>query len=102
MINLKRPPEQPSETMVADGNRSPYGYGTCINLEDDQVEGLGIGNMQAGTRVRIVAYGVIERVSIEVEGKSGKSMSIQLTDMEASPAASSSADIANKLYPPKA
>lgn len=98
MISLKRPPEEPNETL-ATAEEPGYGYGTCIQLEEEQVKGLGIGNMQAGTRVRIIAYGVIESVRVDVsEGENeGKNMSIQLTDMEATSASLADGG-AQKLY----
>jgi len=96
MISLKRPPEEPNETL-ATASEPGYGYGTCVSLEEEQVKGLGIGNLQAGTRVRIVAYGVIESVRVDVGEGEGKNMSIQLTDMEATQA--SIADgAAQKMY----
>lgn len=74
-----------------------YGYGTCIQLEEEQVKGLNIGNLQAGTRVRIIAFGVIESVRVYVGEGEGKNMSIQLTDMEATPATAADG-AAQKLY----
>ena len=98
MTSLKRKPEESLEVALSD-DKGGYGYGTCIQLEEEQVAALGIGNLQAGTRVRVVAYGVVESVRVDVAEGEGKNMSIQLTDMEATPAASSSEDIASRLYP---
>lgn len=105
MISLKKPADEKNEACACatpDEYRAVYGYGTSINLEEEQVASLGIGSLQAGVRVRLVAYGVIESVRVEVGKGEGKCMSIQLTDMEAMPAASSDADLSNRLYPPKA
>lgn len=96
MISLKRPPEEPNETL-ATAAEPGYGYGTCIQLEEEQVAGLGIVNLQAGTRVRIIAYGVIESVRVDVGEGEGKNMSIQLTDMEATQASIADGG-AQKLY----
>lgn len=96
MISLKRPAEEPGEA-TAVPEKSAYSYGTCISLEEEQVAALGIGRLQAGTRVRIVAYGVIESVRVDVGEGEGKNMSIQLTDMEATPAANE--NMAKTMYP---
>lgn len=96
MINLKQQREERSTADVAPDNGG-YGYGTCINLEKEQVAALGIGGLQAGTRVRVVAYGVIESVRVDVAEGEGKNMSIQLTDMEATQA-SSTDGAAGKMY----
>lgn len=98
MISLKQPAEEPQEVAMPDSNRSTYGYGTCISLEEEHVKQLGIGNLQAGTKVRIVAFGVIESVRVDVGEGEGKNMSIQLTDMEATQA-STSDGAAQKMYP---
>lgn len=104
MISLKKPAEknEACACTTPDEYRAVYGYGTSISLEEEQVASLGINSLQAGTRVRIVAYGVIESVRVEVGKGEGKCMSIQLTDMEAGPAASSDADLSSRLYPSKA
>ena len=97
MISLKKPAEEPQEVASSMSEQS-YGYGTCISLEEEHVKALGVGNLQAGTRVRVVAYGVVESVRVDVGGGEGKNMSIQLTDMEVTQA--SQADgAANKMYP---
>lgn len=98
MISLKQPAEEPNEVAMTAPQKASYGYGTCIQLEEEHVKQLAIGNLQAGTRVRIVAFGVIESVRVDVGEGEGKMMSIQLTDREATQA--SQADgAANKMYP---
>ena len=47
--------------------------------------------------MRVVAYGVIESVRVDVAEGEGKNMSIQLTDMEATQA-SSTDGAAGKMY----
>lgn len=103
MISLKMPPEERSETMLgAEPEKARYGYGTCINLEEEQVKALGIGKLQAGTRVRIIAYGIVDCVRVDVnedeDENEGKNMSIQLTDMEASAASAIADGAARKMY----
>lgn len=99
MISLKKSPEEFNETALAMPERPSYGYGTCIQLDDEQVKALGIDKLTAGSKVKITAFGVVESARVEVgEAKddSAPYLSIQLTDMEASGA--SSVD-ASAMYP---
>lgn len=96
MISLKKQVEEGGEV----DSESPYGYGTCINLSDEQVKALGLQSVKIGQKVRIVAFGIVESLRAEIDGSDGEASnvyaSIQLTDMEATPA---SVDAASKLYP---
>jgi len=82
---------------------NPYGYGTCISLNDDQCEALGITTpIPAGTVVSIQAVAVVESVteSVERDGDdtgNDVSMRLQLTDMGISPM-KSTIDPAEMLY----
>lgn len=64
---------------------SEYGYGTAINLEQEQIEALGLKNLKPGTQVAIHAMAVVKSVGMNesLDSKSGH-MCIQITDMEAS------------------
>lgn len=99
MASLKLTPKaQDDSSMVASSDCS-YGYGTSISLEEEQVTALGAGKLTAGQKVRIVAYGIVSRVSVDVgeEGEApGPDMGIQLTDMEITPATSVDA---GAMYP---
>lgn len=99
MISLKLSPEANDDSMLGSSGQTSYGYGTCISLEEEQVTALGIDKLTVGTKVKITAYGIISRTSVDVgeEGEApGPDMSIQLTDLEASKA--SSVD-ASAMYP---
>lgn len=99
MVSLKLSAEEANETMLsADSDKPNYGYGTCVQLNDEQVEALGIGKLPVGTKVKIVAFGVIDSTRIEVGEEDDKApyMSIQLTDMELSGASSVNA---SAMYP---
>lgn len=101
MISLKKQVEEGGEVDGATmASESPYGYGTCINLSDEQVKALGLQSVRIGQKVRVVAFGIVESLRAEVDGSGGEAgnvyASIQLTDMEATPA---SVDAASKLYP---
>lgn len=96
MISLKKTPEADGSmdsTAVPDSD-SPYGYGTCISLSDEQVKALGLSNVKIGAKVKITAFGIVESLRAEIDGKEeGEDAkmvyaSIQLTDMEASPVSS--------------
>ena len=89
MINLKQSPEAGDSTVV--GSDSPYGYGTCISLSDEQVKALGLTNVKIGAKVKISAFGIVESLRAEVDSSDEAGAvyaSIQLTDMEATPASS--------------
>ena len=103
MISLKLSQEERDESMLGASSEKPsYGYGTCINLNDEQVAALGIDKLAVGTKVKIVAFGVIDSARVEVGETDGEKddtapyMSIQLTDMEASGASSVNA---SAMYP---
>ena len=99
MISLKKQVEEGGEVDGLAPNGSPYGYGTCISLSDEQVKALGLQNVKIGQKVRVVAFGIVESLRAEIDeaDEAGNVYaSIQLTDMEATPA---TVDAASKLYP---
>lgn len=83
-----------------------YGYGLCLNLNDDQTEALGIKTpLAAGTVVQITAMAYVQTISQSVDSdEDGKTpdirMSLQITDMELSPAksAKSISEVGDSLY----
>jgi hypothetical protein len=101
MISLKLSKEESGEASIGMSSDSTYGYGTCINLNDEQVAALGLDKMAVGSKVKITAFGVIDSARVEVGDDDGDKdtapyMSIQLTDMEASSASSVNA---SAMYP---
>lgn len=104
MISLKKTPEADGlmDGSTTVGSDSPYGYGTCISLSDEQVKALGLSNVKIGAKVKITAFGIVESLRAEIDGKEeGEDAkmvyaSIQLTDMEASTASSVNA---SSMYP---
>lgn len=94
MMNLK-------EKKVDDAARTNpeveagYGYGTVLHFSKEQANELNL--TVVGQKLRIVAFGFIESLHAEAaDGVKISHASIQLTDMEASPATT---DAASKLYP---
>lgn len=93
MASLKLSPkaQDDSSMLAAPSDGGGYGYGTSISLEEEQVTALGAGKLTAGQKVRVVAYVIVSRVSVDVgeegEGK-GQDLAIQLTDMELTAATS--------------
>lgn len=69
-----------------------YGYGLCINLDDDQVEALGINSpIKAGEVVTIKALAFVKRSEESIDGDGDGEdagtelrLSLQITDMELS------------------
>ena len=90
MISLKQSPDEMNEAAMAMPATASYGYGTCINLDDEQVKALGIDKLPVGSKVKITAFGIIESARVEVgevnpdaDTDTAPYLSIQLTDMEA-------------------
>jgi len=83
MVSMKVESEEVAKPMG--GN---YGYGLCIDLNDDQVEALGITNpIKAGEVVTIKAKAFVKRSEESVEDDGDDSgtelrLSLQITDME--------------------
>lgn len=95
LVSMKM--EESSSEMYA-SKPSPYGYGLCITLTDDQCEALGIlGPIKPGTNVGLTAIAMVTRAEESVEepgemgeggemGESGAStdicLTLQITDLE--------------------
>ena len=89
---------------------SPYGYGLCISLTEEQVEALGLDKNPpaAGSKVGIQAIAIVKRVTQESEAgdpeEAGEDSSIdvcltfQITDMEVTGASSQGGKAASMLY----
>lgn len=71
---------------------SPYGYGLCIHLNDDQCEALGITQpLQAGAVVMLSARAFVKEATATAdevgEGEAPDvRMALQITDLELKPA----------------
>lgn len=74
MSMLGQPPEQ-------EDDKEKYPYGTHLYLEGDIIAKLGLGNVQAGAKVRIVAIGAVEKVEVEAGDTQVSCVGIQITDM---------------------
>lgn len=83
---------------------SPYGWGTQINLNEEQCKALGITEaMRAGTKITIEAIGFVKSASESVEDDSDSkendiSMCLQITEMAIAPAPMSKKSAAEVLY----
>lgn len=99
MISLAR-----GEGSVEEYKPSPYGYGTCICLTEEQVEALGLDKNppKAGTTVGIRAIAKVSRVTSKydpageaAEGENPEdidvALELQITDMEVTGADSTQA-----------
>lgn len=82
---------------------NPYGYGLCIQLNEDQCEALGITTPPAaGTRLTISAAAFVRSATQTVEADGDDAgpdvyLELQITDMELGAARSQSG--AESLYP---
>jgi hypothetical protein len=77
-----------------------YGYGLCLDLNDQQCEALGITKpMAAGSVVTISAKAFVRSAteSAEEDGEPKVRMSLQITDMEVSQSRSS-AELASAMF----
>lgn len=81
LVSMKREPDnEPYELEM----ENEYGYGTCIHLDEDQCNALGITTLPApGQVVMIRARAVVTRTMVENDGEGPENhMSLQITDME--------------------
>ena len=101
MISLKKSKEELDEENGVTPSSDPYGWGTCINLDDDQVKALGVQSLPIGTRVKVTAFAVVKGLSMrqEKDEKEAVYMDLQLTDMEVSKASTVSDDSVSAMYP---
>lgn len=106
MGDLKRTPQELAEDkreITADYEPNPYGWGTKLCLEDEQIDAARAGGLRVGQRVKIVGFATVTRVSSsesedQREGRdSCRTLELQVTDLEASPA--STDNPASVLYP---
>ena len=108
LVSMKVDPPE-NEAVAAD---SPYGWGLCLYLNEEQVEALGLNSNppRAGSTVGIRGIAKVVRVTQEAdaaeetaEGEDPNdidvSLSLQITDLEVTPeGATSSAQSASMLY----
>jgi hypothetical protein len=82
LVSLKRPKTEQDDCCCAPMDNE-YGWGTCVRLEGDIVERLGLKGAAAGEKVTLQAAGYVQSVSLNDDSEHGKRMevSIQLTDM---------------------
>ncbi len=70
---------------------SPYGYGLCLHLNDDQCEALGIKQpLAAGSVVMLTARAFVREATASVEEDGDDKgpdvrLGLQITDMEVKP-----------------
>jgi len=85
LINMAMSAEETREYTEPTPAEAPkYPWGLCINLDDDQLEKLGLTALPAvGTEIHIVAKGTVESVSSQDRqgGDAESNMSVQITDM---------------------
>ncbi len=101
MVNMKHSREEAKEYTEASAMDEPqYPYGLCINLHDDELQKLGITSLpKVGSEMTITAKVFVKSTSAynTQKGESEMSVDLQITDMEISPAQSSSSQ-ASMLY----
>lgn len=96
LVSMKRKPDNEPYEHAMD---SEYGYGTCIHLDEDQCEALGLTTLPApGQVVMIRARCVVTRTMVEDDGEGPENhMNLQITDMELG-ASNDSPSAASMLY----
>jgi hypothetical protein len=85
LINMAMSAEEAKEYTEPSVSEAPeYPWGLCINLDDDQMEKLGLTGLPAvGAEIHIVAKATVTSTSSNArqDGESEASMSVQITDM---------------------
>jgi hypothetical protein len=88
LVNMKMSKEEAKEQSSPSTTDTPrYPYGLEINLDDDAIEKLGIGDgIEVGDEVTITAKAKVTRKSgyETLVGDSENSIGLQITDMEVS------------------
>ena len=84
LVSLKRPasgPESMKMAMKPEGEN--YGYGTCLRLENFELDALKLALPQAGKEFTITAKGIVTDVATrdEGEGDVDRAVTIQITDL---------------------
>lgn len=85
LVDLKRTPKEAKKENEISYKPSPYGYGTSITLDGDQLKKLGIADLpDVGDECSIVAIGKVTSASMSASENSGEktSLSIQITRMK--------------------
>lgn len=84
MINLKLKKEESRERESILMEEPSYPYGLCIQLENEQIEALGLQDMETvGEVVSIKGMAFVKSASIDnYEGEEKHSLSLQITDLE--------------------
>ena len=76
-----------TESEVPSGDRERYPYGLRINLDKEEISKLGLGEIEAGSKVNIAAIGKVISVSTNDEetGRTRHSVSIQIQKLGVKP-----------------
>lgn len=91
---------------AVEAERTPYGYGLCLCLSEEQCEALGIKTPPAaGAKLLVQALAFVAEATQSVESDGDDEgpdvrLRLQITDMELAPALSG--DAASILYPSSA
>lgn len=97
MANLKQTrTEKETQTMVDDGVREGYPWGTQITLTGVELDKLGLGLLPIGASVAFKAQSVVTQAGKQAEPGAERRLELQITDMEIQPADAPTA--ADKLY----
>lgn len=88
LVSLKLPPrdktsEEKMYTTMAAGDDPEYPYGCCLNLDEKQLDALGLKDLpKVGSTVTLQAKARITGVNEnETQSGSRRSLSIQITDL---------------------
>jgi hypothetical protein len=85
MVDLARAPAEVKKANTVNYKPSPYGYGTSISLDHDQLKKLGITELpEVGDEYSITASGKVTSASKNSSEESGSrtSLSIQITHLK--------------------
>lgn len=105
LVSMKRTDEQQHADPVCcpgEQDMPDYPYGTRINLNDPELNALGLADLPpAGSPLKLAAVGIVMGVREEqVDGKLHRSLEIQITELGLQKGDGPS--IADRMYPKKA
>lgn len=85
LVDLNKSPTEAKKDTVSNYKPSPYGYGTSISLDHEQLKKLGITELpEVGDEYTITATGKVSSASMNSSELSGSrtSLSIQITHLK--------------------
>jgi hypothetical protein len=85
LVDLKKSPAAAKKENAVQYKPSPYGYGTSISLDHEQLKKLGITELpEVGDEYQITATGKVTSASMNASESSGSrtSLSIQITHLK--------------------